>query len=280
MRGTLKALRLALWLLAGCLSCAGPALAQPGTGQHLVIPGTGDSQTLLRDLAELFMRANPGVSVEIPDSVGSSGGRKAVRDGRATLGRVANSSAAKEAGGGLAYLEFARTPVVFAVNTSVVGVTDITPQQALGIYSGTIADWTELGGRPGKIYPIARETGDSSWSAICANLPGFRDIASPAGKIFYTTPEALKAVQDHPGTIGFGPQAMFASGRVRILSLAGKKPYTPEAGLGDYPISIPLALIWKGDPGPLERRFLEFVRSSATAPAIRRHLCIPVEGTP
>ncbi len=274
----MRPLRLAAWLLFCCLACAWPVSAR--AGQHLDVPGTGDSQVLLRDLAALFMRANPGATVDIPDSVGSSGGRKAVQEGRATLGRVANSSAAKEAAGGLAYLEFARTPVVFAVHPSVQGVANITPEQALRIFAGTMTDWSELGGRPGKIYPIARETGDSSWSALCTGLPGFKDIATPAGKVFYTTPEALKAVQDHPGTIGFGPLAMFASGGVRILTLARQAPLTPGEGLGDYPVSIPLGLVWKGEPGPLERRFLDFVRSPEAVAAIRRHACIPVAGKP
>lgn len=257
-------------LLAACLLCLWPAagMAQPGP---LVIPGTGDSQDVLRDLAEAFMRANPGARVEVPDSVGSSGGRKAVQDGKATLGRVANSSAEKEAAGGLAYLEFARTPVVFAVHPGVEGVVGVTPEQALGVYSGAIRDWSGLGGRAGKIYPIAREEGDSSWMIVCETLPGFKDLAAPVGKVFYTTPEAVRALEEHAGTMTFGPLAMFVDRNVRVLTLAGVSPL----GSG-YPLFTRLGLIWKGKPGPLELRFLDFVRGPQGAAVIRRNSCVPV----
>lgn len=271
-------LRNAGYLLAWCLLLLpAPALAQSGAGPRLVIPGTGDSMLLLRDLAGQFMRANPGVTVEVPDPIGSTGGRKSVQEGRATLGRVANSSPANEARIGLSYLDFALTPVVFAVHPSVVGVEDLSPEQALGVYSGKITDWSELGGQPGKIYPIARETGDSSWNRIREVLPGFRDIESPAGKVYYTTPEALRALEVHPGTIGFGPLAMYGSGQARILTLSGRQPLAPGGGKAGYPLFIALGLIWKGELGALERRFVEFAQGPEGARIIRRHSCIPFE---
>lgn len=256
--------------LLGVWSAAGLAQAEV-----LVIPGTGDSQEVLRDLAEAFMRANPGARVEAPDSVGSSGGRKAVQDGKATLGRVANSSAVQETGASLSYLEFARTPVVFAVHPGVEGVLDITPEQALGVFSGTIRDWSELGGRPGKIYPITREEGDSSWKVIRSALPGFKDMAAPAGKVFYTTPEAVRALEEHPGAIAYGPLAMFATGKVRVLTLGGKSPLGDCAAKRGYPLFTHLGLIWKGRLGPLEQRFIDFMRSAEGAGIIQRHLCVP-----
>jgi phosphate transport system substrate-binding protein len=279
--GIMGPLRVAGCLLAWCLLfIPAPALAQSGSGPRLVIPGTGDSMLLLRDLAEQFMRANPGVTVDVPDPIGSTGARRSVLDGKATLGRVANSSSAKEQGSGLSYLDFALTPVVFAVHPSVAGVEDITPEQALGIYSGRITDWSELGGQPGKIYPLARETGDSSWNRIREILPGFRDIESPAGKAYYTTPEALRALERHPGTIGFGPLAMYASGQARILTLSGRKPLEPNGGKAGYPLFITLGLIWKGELGALERRFVEFMLSPGGAGVIRRHSCLPFGGKP
>lgn len=277
-------LRRAVWLsafcLVSCLAWAGPAQARTGTGQVLAIPGTGDSQTLLRGLAERFMLANPGVRVEVPDSIGSSGGRKAVQDGKATLARVAGSSAAREAEAGLSYLDFALTPVVFAAHPAVAGVEDITPAQALGVYSGKITDWSELGGSPGRIYPIAREAGDSSWDVLCAKLPGFAQLADPAGKTYYTTPEALRALEGHPGTLAFGPLAMFAAGRARILALSGQRPPAPGDGTAGYPLFLALGLVWRGELGALERRFAEFLRGPAAAEAIRRHSCLPWDGGP
>ena len=46
--------------------------------ERLVIPGTGDSQKLLREAARYFEQKDPNVIIDIPESVGSVGGIKRV----------------------------------------------------------------------------------------------------------------------------------------------------------------------------------------------------------
>ena len=77
--------RLANLLVFVMVAAAAPALA----GGSLVIPGTGDSQELLQELARAFEHSHPGAKIEIPESIGSSGGIKNVIAGKAVLARVA-----------------------------------------------------------------------------------------------------------------------------------------------------------------------------------------------
>lgn len=56
-----------LLLLAGTFF-----MPQPGrAGEMISIPGTGDSQQLLRQLAAAFSRDHPGIVIDIPDSIGT-----------------------------------------------------------------------------------------------------------------------------------------------------------------------------------------------------------------
>jgi len=57
--------------------------------ETVVVCGTGDSQSLLRRLATEFERKNPGIKIEVPESIGSSGGIKATAKGECDIGRVA-----------------------------------------------------------------------------------------------------------------------------------------------------------------------------------------------
>ncbi len=57
--------------------------------QRVTICGTGDSQAMLRSLALAYEKQHPGVSIDVPDSNGSSGGIKATASGKCDLGRVA-----------------------------------------------------------------------------------------------------------------------------------------------------------------------------------------------
>ena len=156
----------------------------------LEIPGTGDSQELLRGLAKVFNESQDVITVSIPNSVGSGGGVKLVGTGANELGRVARGIKSKEKRYNLKYIQFASSPVVFAVSHNVKGVDNITAEQVAGIYSGEIKNWRALGVNPGKIYVISREPGDSSRKVLEKNIPGYKDIGKSIGKVIYSTPEA------------------------------------------------------------------------------------------
>jgi len=64
--------------------------------ERLVIAGTGDSQAILQQLAVLFKVDNPGTVVEVPHSVGSGGGVKAIKQHTVDLARTARPLKEKE----------------------------------------------------------------------------------------------------------------------------------------------------------------------------------------
>lgn len=85
----------------------------------ITIVGTGSGSTILKATGAAFSQANPGNSVEVPKSIGSGGGVKAVGSDKAAIGRVARGIKDKEKHYGLTYLPFAKMPIVFMVNKSV-----------------------------------------------------------------------------------------------------------------------------------------------------------------
>jgi len=183
-RGRLRALFIALLLTLWCPG-GGPGAAEPAPSLRgkIVIPGTGDSQRLLRLLAYRYEVLHPGIRVVIPKSVGSGGGIKAVGEGKAEIGRVARPLKKREERYGLKYLRFAYSPVIFTVHPSVENVADLSPDQIVGIYSGRIASWSGVGGSSGKIYPVGREPGDSSRDVIETHIKGFGEIERRREKV-------------------------------------------------------------------------------------------------
>ena len=128
---------LCLLALAPVSAQALPPAAQKAAESRkaLVIPGTGDSEVLLRTLAQLYTRNHPGITVEIPESIGSGGGIRAVLGGKSQIARVARPITEKESSQGLTSRIFALAPIVFAVSSGVAGVTNLSCEQILGIYS-------------------------------------------------------------------------------------------------------------------------------------------------
>ena len=235
----------------------------------VVIAGTGDSQKMLRLLALEYSRTHPNVMVEVPDSVGSSGGVKALLEGRCDLARVGRPLSAQELSYNLTYFLFANTPIVFAVHENVGSIENLTEVMLLDIYAGRVRLWEELGASSGKIYIANREKGDSSRNVIESVIPAFARIEPFAGKILYTTPEVARVLSRYKNTIGYLPLSAVPERDVRILDFAGVSPTPATVQQSNaYPLVVPLGLVWHGDLGHLAADFVTFVGSSAGAKII------------
>lgn len=246
--------------------------------EEVVVAGTGDSQLLLRALASRFQEIHPQIKVIVPDSVGSSGGIKAVAKGKSDLGRVARPIKEKEKKYALKYKRFAESPVVFTVNPSVTGVENITYAQVVDIYSGKLKNWKYLGGSEHKIYPVNREVGDSSRSVLEKNIAGFNQIKENIAKVFYTTQEAKAALVEHNHTIGYTALSAVPGTGLKILKLEGFYPDSKNIKSNNYKLSTPFGIVYRDDLKDSAKQFLDFLWSDEAKKIIKAYGCIPIDG--
>lgn len=154
------------------------------------------------------------------------------------------------------------------------GVDGLTSEQVLGIFSGALRDWSEVGGAPGKIRVVVREAGDSSMAVLRKSFPGWAEITVTArSKMATTTQEAIGVVADKARTIGFGPYPDALRGGVTVLKIDGRLP-----GDAGYPSFTTLGLVFKPD----NRRgmvagFVDFATGPAAHDIIREAGGVPVE---
>lgn len=230
-------------------------------GEKLTIPGTGDSQALLRKLADLYEKKNPGVDIVIPESTGSGGGIKAVIKGTAELARTARPMKERERVHDLMETRFALSPIVMATNPKTVIIKDISIEEILGIYSGAITHWS---GNGHKIYPVDREAGDSSRKVLEKNLAtgntGFKDIQSK-GKVFYSTPETADALAKNGYTIGYLPMSMANEYGLNILSINSIYPSETNVNNYSYKWVTPFFLVKSPNASKLANDFIRFIQT-------------------
>jgi phosphate transport system substrate-binding protein len=248
--------------------------------ERIIVCGTGDSQTLLRLLAGDYQDRHPDARIEVPDSIGSSGGVRATAEGDCDLGRTARPLKEREKPFGLHYREFAYSPVVFLTNPSVRGVDGLTTRQVVGILSGEIDDWAELGGAPGKIYVAKREPGDSSRTVLEKVIPALARIEEWAGKTIYSTPETIDTILRYPGTLGFAPLAMVRGTDLQVLKLDGVAPNEENLASGRYPAFNPFALVWKGELSGVAADFGAFLHSPRARRLITEYGAYPPKERP
>ena len=227
--------------------------------ETLVIAGTGDSQKLLRALAPEFERLHAGISVDVPDSIGSKWGIRSLAEGKIELARTARAVKPSEPKGLVEY-RFAISPLVFVAHSSAEGVDNVTSSEIVDIYAGRIGNWSELGGAKHRLYAVDRENGDSSRSVIEKKISEFRGLVSKA-KVFYSTPDAVSALNDNQFTFGYLPKSEIKNTNLKILKVDGVEPSVENIKTGSYPYSTPFYLVTKGEAKGWPKKFIEFTRS-------------------
>jgi len=247
-----------------------------GISGELVIEGTGDSQSLLRELSGHFTRVYSSVGVVVPDSVGSTGGIDAVKKKEIELARTARALTAEEQRDGLVEVVFARSPVVFVVHPGVKGIDNITTEQAVAIYSGKITWWDELGGDHFRVYPVGREPGDSSRRIIEAKLTGFRGMERGGMvKTAFTAPEVVEIIKGHKNTIGYMPLAAAYKSGLKVLKLNGVEPTVDNVKNGTYPLVVPLGIVHRGELSPSGKAFVDFLFGADAQAVITEYGSLP-----
>ncbi len=232
--------------------------------ETLTIPGTGDGVSVLSAVAAAFTRQNPGNVVNVPESIGSSGGIKAAGKGDAVLARVARGLKQKEDQYGLTYRPFATVPAVFFTSMDI-PIDYLSSQQICDIYSGKINNWEQVGGPDLPIMVIRREESDSTLAVLRASFPGFDQVKiADNAMLANSTPEIFSMINQKNHAIGFGPYDVAKNSPVRIIKVDGRAPT-----FSDYPSVTILAFVYqKKKLTPIATKFLEFATSKEANLAI------------
>ncbi len=246
--------------------------------ERLLICGTGDSQSILREIAIMFEKTHPDVDVEVPDSIGSSGGIRMTAKGRCDLGRVARRLKEKEKKYQLKYRLFAYSPVVFAANLKGRSSLGLTSEEILDIFKGKIRTWKPFIGEDRPIYVANREPGDSSRRVLEKTMPGWKNIKTFAGATVYSTPELVSTLIKNPYTIGYGPLAMLQNRGLTLISIDGYGPDVKNVQKGLYRHLTPFGIVWKGRLEGNRKAFVDFLFSPQVRELLLKRGLIPAKG--
>jgi phosphate transport system substrate-binding protein len=249
------------------------AFAGPAAAEEVVrVAGSGGPMVALRAAAQTFMKANPGVKVEVPESISTSGGIKAAGEGAAELGRVARRPNEKEKAYNLEYIEFAKSPVVFATHP-LVKVGKLTQAQVRDLFNGTITNWNAVGGSDLKVRIIARPDGEANLEVIRKGLADWKSLVITAkSKVANTDQEMSQFIGENEGAIGFGPMVEAIDKNLGIVAIDGVKPFE-----GGYPLYGNWAFVYKAEKmAGAVKKFVDFVFSPEGAAILKANHATPI----
>ncbi|SDU28275.1 phosphate ABC transporter substrate-binding protein [Desulfobacula phenolica] len=245
---------------------------------ELVIKGSTTVLPIAQKAAEAYMAEHPDVKISLSGG-GSGNGIKAIIDGTADIGNASRFIKQKEVD--LAHdksvypVPFrvaldAIVPVVNYKNT----VDDLSLEQLKDIYLGKITNWSEVGGTPGKIVVISRDSSSGTfgvWKDLVMKkervIPGALTVPSNGG--------IVQAVANTPGAIGYVGLG-YLNGDIKSVKVNGT-PGTEENTLnGSFPIARGLFMFTKGWPTGDTMGFLSFILSQKGQELVKQAGSIPL----
>jgi len=125
-------------------------------------------------------------------------------------------------------------------------VAKLSLQQVQGIFSGTLSDWSQVGGKPGKINVYARDSKSGTFDTFKALMldPGKRNLAANAQR-FESSNELSDSVANDANGIGFIGFAYLRNAKaISLVNECGMTftPSTFDVKTEEYPLSRRLFL--------------------------------------
>ena len=259
-----------LFSLATCFALA----AVPcGAAEKLAVVGTGDGIEILKAVGAAFTVKHPEIAIDVPPSIHSAGGIRAVAQNAAIVGRIARPLKESELELGLRVAPIFRQPTVFFVHPSA-KVRNLSAAQLTGIFTGTVTNWRDVGGADLRVRVVRREESDSSLAVLRDTLRGWKELEfnTHRSKLAVTTQDAFDSVEQNEGAIGFGPYSRVLEQRFTVLRVDGVHPTDPT-----YPSAVTLSLIYRDETvTEAARKFIDFVFTSTAQDVVRDLGGIPI----
>lgn len=208
----------------------------------ITMAGSTSMEKLANALSEVFMEKSPNVSMQA-EFTGSSAGIEALLAGQADIGNVSRELKAEELEKGVVSNVVAIDGIA-VIKDNANAVADLTKQQLTDIYTGTITNWSELGGENQPIVVIGREAGSGTRGAF-EEILGVEDACAYSNELDSTGAVVAK-VASTPGAIGYVSLDVLDD-TVTPFSLEGVEPTAENIKAGDYFLSRPFVMATLGE---------------------------------
>ena len=261
-------------LLAGCGSSnsgssasdpQGSAPAQQETAElsgTITANGSTSMEKVIQILEEQFMIDNPGVKASY-DPTGSGTGIEAAKNGTADIGLASRALKDEEIAAGLKGTNVALDGIAVIVNAGS-KVEDLTVEQIAQVFTGEIADWSELGGDAGTIACVGREGGSGTRDGF-ESITGTED-ACVLSQELTSTGAVIEAVKNNPQAIGYASLASVKDS-VKALDVDGVTPSEDTVKDGSYVVQRPFVLVTRADTEltGAAKAFFDYITSADAA---------------
>lgn len=234
-------------LMVGCMTgCGNTEADATATGTELsgsiTMAGSTSMEKMANAVAESFMAENPGVTVTA-EFTGSSAGVEALNAGSVNIGNSSRALTDDEKAAGAVENIVAIDGIAVVVNPSTT-IDGLTTEDLVGIYTGEIKNFNEIGGEDAAIVVVGREAGSGTRGAF-EELLEIEDACAYANELDSTGAVVAK-VASTPGAIGYVSLDV-VDDTVKALALNDVEPTAENIKGGSYVLSRPFVMATAGE---------------------------------
>jgi len=255
-------------LLAASCGGAGlptPATADPLSGQYIV-NGGGGALDNVKALTDAFGKMHPSITWQGLADVGSNAGVNLVISGETDLGYISRDlTDAEKLAGKVEAMPIGASGTAVAV-AATNPIKALTKDQVAKIFTGAISDWKDVGGTPGKIRLLIRESGSSTRSAFEAYFfDGKKPTYASTAVEVTTIDETVKAINSFKESVGMVTMnaTTFGNSTVAFVTVDGVAASRDNLNSGKYQVRRPLYFVYPSDATKIKpgiKAFLDFVK--------------------
>jgi phosphate transport system substrate-binding protein len=217
--------------------------------------------------ADLFMDQNPDCSVVV-NGGGSGQGLKQVADGAVDIGNSDVFAAEKLEAGAAAELVDHKvcTITMAAVVNKSLGVTDLTTDQLIDIFTAKVTNWSEVGGPDMDILLVTRPTSSGTRALFKTWALNGTEEASNQALETDDSGTLLETVQNNEGAIGYVALSYLVNNDdVQAVSIDGVAPTLENMYNGTYLVWGYEHMYTKGDGSEAAQAFINYMMSDEFA---------------
>lgn len=243
----------------------------------VTIAGSTSVQPLSEAIAEKYMEANEGITIQVQGG-GSGQGIKSIESEIADIGALSREVKDEEKENLSKEYKIAVDGIGVVANKEI-GNLDLTLEQIKKIYTGEITDWKEVGAKAGKITVVTREEGSGTRGAfveITGVLQDDKDMTTKEAIAQPSTGAALETVKKTPNAIGFVSLEAITDD-VASVKIEGVAPSAEAVVDGTYKITRPFMYVVSEKVSAEAQAFIDFVLSDEGQKLVKESGFIPVQ---
>ena len=252
--------KLSILALMGIL---GLGLIVPCYAEKIVVEGSTTVLPIAQKTAEVYMDNNPGSNISVRGG-GSGVGIASLLDKNCDIASSSRPIKDTELDKAVINGVDATANIVAWDGLAVIvnptnNISKLSKKQVRDIYTGSISNWSQLGGSDEKIVVVSRDTSSGTFEAfLTLVLEGGK---TRADALMQASNQAIATtVAGTPGGIGYVGLG-FITSSVKALQVDGVMPSRETVISGKYPVTRPLFMYTNGKPKGLVKEYLDFILS-------------------